>query len=96
MKRKGLLSGVAAVFLLTATVLVQADEAGDQQITQQVKDKLATKDPQMARRIEVTAHDGVVTLRGATLTQQYMLDVLRDARSVEGVTKVENRMQLVD
>jgi osmotically-inducible protein OsmY len=92
MTRNRLLSGVVAVFLLTTTVLVQADEAGDQQITQQVKDKLAAKDPQIAPRIEVTTHDGVVTLRGTTLTVQYMLNALHDAGGVPGVTKVENHL----
>jgi osmotically-inducible protein OsmY len=94
MTRNLLLSGVVGMLLLTTTVLVQADEAGDQQITQQVKDKLAAKEPQIAQRIEVTAHDGVVTLRGSTLTTQYMLNALRDAQSVPGVTKVENRLAL--
>ena len=80
--------------LLTTTVVVQADEASDQQITQQVKEKLAAKEPQIAQRIEVTAHDGVVTLQGTTLTAQYMLNALRDAGSVPGVTKVRNHLEL--
>ena len=65
-----LLSGVAAALLLTTTVVVQADEAGDQQITQLVKNKLAAKDPLIAQRIEVTTHDGVVSLKGPALTPQ--------------------------
>jgi len=89
-----LLSGVVAVLLLTTTVVVQADEASDQQIAQQVKEKLAAKEPQIAQRIEVTAHDGVVTLQGTTLTAQYMLNALRDAGSVPGVTKVQNHLEL--
>ena len=87
-----LLSGVVAALLLTTTVSVQADEAGDQQITQRVKTMLAAKDPQIAQRIEVTTHDGVVSLRGPALTPQYILNALRDAGSVEGVTKVENHL----
>jgi osmotically-inducible protein OsmY len=92
MTRNQLLSGVVGALLLTATVVVQADEAGDQQITQQVKEKLASKDPQIAPRIEVTTRDGVVTLRGVAFTPQYILDALRDAGSVQGVTKVENHL----
>jgi len=87
-----LMTGAVAACLLTATVAVQADEAGDHQITQLVKEKLATKDPQVAPRIAVTTHDGVVTLRGVAFTPQYILDVLRDAGSVQGVTKVENHL----
>jgi osmotically-inducible protein OsmY len=92
MTRNQLLSGVVAAFLLTTTVVVQADEASDQQITQQVKQKLFAKDPQVAPRIEVTTHDGVVSLKGVAFTPQYILDVLRDAGSVQGVTKVENHL----
>ncbi len=92
MNRYRLLSGVVGVLLLTTTVVVRADEAGDQQITQQVKEKLAAKEPQIAPRIEVTTHDGVVTLRGVAMTPQYMLNAVRDAGSVQGVTKVENRL----
>jgi osmotically-inducible protein OsmY len=92
MNRNQILSGVVAVFLLTTTVLVKADEAADQQITQLVKDKLTANEPQIARRIEVTTHDGVVTLRGVAMTPQYMLNALRDAGGVQGVTKVENRL----
>jgi osmotically-inducible protein OsmY len=94
MTRNQLLSGIAAVFLLTATALVQADEAGDQQITQQVKEKIATNQPQIARRIEVTTHDGVVTLRGTTMTPLAMLGALHDAGSVQGVTKVDNHLSV--
>jgi osmotically-inducible protein OsmY len=92
MNRYRLLSGVVAALLLTTTVLVRADEVGDQQITQQVKEKLAANEPQIAPRIEVTTHDGIVTLRGVAMTPQYMLNAVRDAGSVQGVTKVENRL----
>jgi osmotically-inducible protein OsmY len=92
MNRYQILSGVVAAFLLTTTVAVQADDGSDQQITQQVKEKLAAKDPQVAPRIEVTTHDGVVSLHGVAFTPQYILDVLRDAGSVQGVTKVENHL----
>jgi osmotically-inducible protein OsmY len=92
MKRKRLLTGVVAAFLLTTTVLVRADEAGDQQIRQQVKDKLAARELQIAQRIEVTTRDGVVTLRGVVFAPQYLLNVLRDAGSVQRVTKVENHL----
>jgi osmotically-inducible protein OsmY len=92
MNRYRILSGVVAALLLTTTVVVQADEASDQQITQQVKEKLAAKDPQVAPRIQVTTRDGVVSLHGVAFTPQYILDVLRDAGSVQGVTKVENHL----
>ncbi len=92
MTRNPLFSGVLAVFLLAATGSVLASDAGDQEITQLVKDKLATSVPQIARRIEVTTHDGVVTLRGTTLSANYMLSALQQARSIQGVTRVENHL----
>ena len=42
----------------------QTVKADDQQITDQVKQKLATDDPTMAPRIFVSTRDGVVTLMG--------------------------------
>lgn len=92
MTRNPLFTGLVTVFLLAATGSVLASDASDQEITQSVKDKLATSVPQIARRIDVTTHDGVVTLRGTTLTANYMLSALQQARSVQGVTKVENHL----
>ena len=89
---------LAGGLLLTGGMpLLNAQDAptpADAAITQHVKDTLAQKDPIIAPRVEVSTHAGVVTLSGIALTQQYILNALRDARSVDGVVKVENRLRL--
>jgi osmotically-inducible protein OsmY len=97
MTRNQLMSSVAGAALMTMGSLVHAQDVekpADAAITAQVKDRLAMKDPIIAPRIEVSTRDGVVTLKGIALTQQYILNALHDARSVEGVVKVENRLLL--
>lgn len=78
----------------TARPAVQdaANPQSDQQITDRVKDKLATNDADVAPRIAVTTHDGVVTLEGIALNQQYILKALFDAESIDGVVHVNNRL----
>lgn len=69
-----------------------ADAVNDAQLIGRVRGKLAVDDPQVAARVDVSAKDGIVTLQGEVFTGQQVLKVLRDAESVEGVVKVENRM----
>ncbi len=86
-----------AAFL--AGVAFAADNGGaaplsDAQITQRVLGKLSVDDPQMVRYIQVSTKDGVVTLSGLALNGLDEAKALRDASSVEGVVKVENRLSL--
>jgi osmotically-inducible protein OsmY len=97
MTRNQLMSIVASTVLLITGSRAYAQDAekpADAGITARVKDKLAANDPIVAPRIAVSTHDGVVTLKGIALTQQYILNALHDARSVDGVVKVENRLIL--
>jgi osmotically-inducible protein OsmY len=97
MTRNQLMSIIASAVLMTAGSLAHAqgvEKPADAAITAQVKDRLATKDPIIAPRIEVSTQDGVVTLKGIALTQQYILNALHDVGSVDGVVKVENRLRL--
>lgn len=97
MTRKPLLSIVAGAMALTAGPLAlaqEAESAADAQITLHVKDTLAQRDPIIASRVEVSTHAGVVTLKGIALTQQYILNALHDAQTVDGVLKVENQLRL--
>jgi osmotically-inducible protein OsmY len=96
MTRNQMLS-IIVVIGMSAGPLVFAQEVEkpvDAAITLRVKDKLAQKDPVIAARIAVSTHEGVVTLKGIALTQQYILNALHDAQSVDGVVKVENRLSL--
>ena len=97
MTRNQLMSIVASAVLMSMGSLVHAqdiEKPADAAITARVKDRLATKDPIIAPRIDVSTQDGVVTLKGIALTQQYILNALHDAGSVDGVVKVENRLRL--
>jgi osmotically-inducible protein OsmY len=97
MTPKQLMSIVASTVLMSAGSLVHAQDVekpADAAITTQVKNQLAANDPIIAPRIMVSTQDGVVTLKGIALTQQYILNALHDARSVQGVVKVENRLRL--
>jgi osmotically-inducible protein OsmY len=97
MTRNQLMSIVASALVMTTGSLVHAQDVEkpvDAAITARVKDRLATKDPIIAARIDVSTQNGVVTLKGIALTQQYILNALHDASAVEGVVKVENRLRL--
>jgi len=95
MTRNHLLSLTASAFLLTTAAIAQADvvvKPTDTQITDRVKSELIEKDSDVARHVEVTTQDGVVTLSGNALTPQSEANVLRDAGKVDGVVKVQNRL----
>ncbi len=79
--------------------VASADDSGagapsDALITQRVLGKLGVDDPELVRNIQVTTKDGVVTLSGLALNAMDAAKVLRDAARVEGVLKVENRLQI--
>src|ERR1700733_6398080 len=68
MTRNPLITMVATALIASTPILVHAEsqssKVDDQQITEQVKQKLAMNDPTVAPHIVVTTHDGVVTLMG--------------------------------
>lgn len=71
-----------------------APPASDATITHRVMGKLSVDDPQVARMIQVSTKNGIVTLNGVTYNGMDEAKVLRDAESVEGVVKVENRLSI--
>jgi osmotically-inducible protein OsmY len=71
-----------------------ADAVSDQQLTGRVMGKLAVDDPQIARLVQVSAKNGVVTLSGTAYTGQQALKALKDAESVAGVVKVQNHLAI--
>jgi osmotically-inducible protein OsmY len=97
MTRNPLITLVAATIVMSTPVVVQSEDLGtkvsDEQITAQVKQKLAMDNPTVAPHILVTTHDGVVTLMGMQLHPQDILTAMHDAQSVDGVVRVENRMK---
>ena len=84
--------------LVTAGGLAYAEDVGtkltDDQITQTVKEKLATDEPAVANSILVSTHDGVVTLMGQELSPGDIQTALRDANRTDGVVRVDNRLKM--
>jgi osmotically-inducible protein OsmY len=97
MTRNTLIPLFAAAFIASIPMLVHAEnqntKVDDQQITEQVKQKLAMDDPTVAPRIFVSTRDGVVTLRGTAMPQGEIVSVMHDAESVDGVVRVDNHLK---
>jgi osmotically-inducible protein OsmY len=70
-----------------------ATKASDQQITKQVKEKLAADEPTVAPRIMVMTTDGVVTLLGRALNVGDIQTAVQDANATDGVVRVDNRLK---
>jgi osmotically-inducible protein OsmY len=64
----------------------------DLQITDDVKGKLEADVPAVAHAIVVTTQDGVVTLKGVALNNDYIVKAMFDARSIPGVVQVKNEL----
>ena len=106
MKRNLLMMVVAAGALLATGALANAtdhtvtpsdttaSQQSDMLITANVKGKLEADLPEVAPAIAVTTQDGVVTLKGVALTQDYLVKAVFDARSVDGVVQVRNELSL--
>lgn len=85
----GLLVGASAI----AGAEDSAAKQADLQITQSVKQKLASDESTLAPRILVSTRDGIVTLMGFELTPGQIKAAVVDADSIDGVRRVENRLQ---
>jgi osmotically-inducible protein OsmY len=97
MTRNPLMTVFATAFIAATPMLLhaadQSTKVDDQQITDQVKQKLAAADPTVAPHILVTTHDGVVTLMGMQMSQGDILAAKHDAESVDGVVRVDSRLK---
>ena len=67
----------------------------DTDITNRVVQQLSQSDREVVRQIHVSTENGVVTLEGTVLTGTQLTKVLSDALAVPGVTKVNNRLQII-
>ena len=98
MTRTPLITVVAAGLLVSTSLLAHAEDPGtkltDEQITEQVKQKLAMDDPAVLPGLLVTTRDGVVTLKGKSMTTGGILDAVHDAQRVDGVVRVDNQLKL--
>jgi hyperosmotically inducible protein len=94
MTRIQTLIAAAAGCLALLGVAQSAEPVSDSQITDQVVAKLSQTNPDQARRLQVSTKDGVVTLSGAATSGNAAFKAIQQARSVEGVVKVENRLSI--
>jgi osmotically-inducible protein OsmY len=69
-------------------------ESFDTDLTNRVVSRLSESDRDVARRVHVSAENGVVTLEATGLTNAQAVKILVDVRAVPGVTKVKNRLQV--
>ena len=74
---------------------VAKSEASDADLTDRVVRQLSVSDRDIARRVHVSADNGVVTLEASGLTGAQASKVLVQVRAVPGVTKIENRLHLL-
>jgi osmotically-inducible protein OsmY len=86
---------VLAVFL---GAVLQPARAGqkpsDDQIYDQVRQRLAADRDVKGGAIEVEVHEGVVTLRGKVRQEKQKTKAERIAKKVKGVTKVVNELKV--
>jgi osmotically-inducible protein OsmY len=76
------------------TAQAPAEERSDTALTTAVQARFYTDDAVRGRRIDVSAEDRVVTLRGTVPDEATRTQVVQLARSVEGVTDVRDQLQV--
>ncbi len=83
---------------LRAPIVVTAKRYGpaipDAELTERVEQRLQNDPFLFADHVTVTAHDGVVTLRGVVTDVWDLLTLLRSARKIPGVRRVINDTEL--
>jgi hyperosmotically inducible periplasmic protein len=85
----------ANVATAAATAVNDSDQASDDAaITARVRDALAADPQLLARGIEVSVRQGVVRLVGFVKSEQDLRLAELDAKSVPGVSKVDNEIEL--
>lgn len=98
-KRASLFAALVGSVWLLGGAAIAADSpsvqpGSDAQITDQVTAALRQIDPTVGRRLVVMTESGVVTLTGQT-SPGFARSALQAAKSVPGVTKVRNRMAVL-
>lgn len=99
--KKLLLLSVAVLFVAAAFTGCQTpagrsagEVVDDAAITTEVKTRLLADDVTKGLAVTVQTFEGTVTLIGAVDTREQINRVAHIARSVKGVKKVDNRLQL--
>jgi len=84
----------ANVATAEASVVSDSDQTSDAAITARVRNALAADHQLLARGIEVSVRRGVVRLVGFVKSEQDLRLADLDAKSVPGVSKVDNEIVL--
>ncbi|MBV8819366.1 MAG: BON domain-containing protein [Acidobacteriaceae bacterium] len=88
---------LAVVLLSVSTLAVsqaQKPSTPDDRISDQVRMKLATDPDVKGGALDVTVHDGVVTLKGRVDTDRGRSKATKLAKKVKGVKQVDNELQV--
>jgi osmotically-inducible protein OsmY len=87
---------LAAVALLSISALAAGQKASnsDDRISDQVRMKLATDPDVKGGALDVTVHDGVVTIKGRVDTDKGKSKASKLAKKVKGVKQVDNELQV--
>ena len=89
-------AALAVVFSVSACRTTQnpGEQISDQAITAQVKTKLAVERFSNIVNVSVDVTNGVVTLAGEVPNEEVRREAEAEARSVEGVKRVNNNLQV--
>ena len=88
---------LAVVLLSVSTLAVgkaQKPSTPDDRISDQVRMKLATDPDVKGGALDVTVHDGVVTIKGRVDTDRGRSKATKLAKKVKGVKQVDNELQV--
>jgi len=85
------ISRIATALVIACSVACSQTDSG---VTTKVKAKFAQDDLVKAHEINVTTHEGVVTLSGEVETNAARQQALRLARETEGVTNVVDELKV--
>lgn len=95
---RGIFSAVALALAFSlvscTTTQTPGEQLSDQAITAKVKTKLTADRFSNIVNIEVNVTNGVVTLAGEVPNEQVKRDAEAEARSVSGVKRVHNNLQV--
>jgi osmotically-inducible protein OsmY len=84
-----------AVALLSFSALAAGQKSTpDDRIFDQVRMKLATDPDVKGGALDVTVHDGVVTIKGRVDTEKGKTKATKLAKKVKGVKEVDNELQV--
>jgi osmotically-inducible protein OsmY len=87
--------GIAAVALLaTSGAYAEDHPVQDSVITTKVKAELAKDSSTSASKIHVTTKDGVVMLSGKAATKEEAAKAEQDAKLIDGVKEVRNKIDV--